>query len=523
MKMKYYSLFFLLVFVAAALDVRAIENMCCENSFCKTECPRGPRGHRGHRGHKGNTGATGSTSLTDLVIPNLTVINFSATDAVITNLTVLSCIDGVCIVGLTITDLVAVSADIDCDLTVGCNISMSDSISGDVGNIIKNGVSFIHTYPAASLNTFVGEGAGNFSMTGAQNTALGASVLMNNTTGAGNTAMGALSLLSNTTGQHNTAVGTSALQSNTSGWFNTAVGYLSMFINTTGSLNVAIGDTSMSNNITGMQNVAIGVSTFASGDSNVIIGYDGGNNGSQNVGIGMRNLFNCNSNQNVAIGFDSMAGSSSANGNNVAIGYLALQNAQGGFNIAIGSSAGNGSTLNSSANNIYIANNGIDESGAIRIGTLGTHTSCFIQGIEGVTVPGAVPVLIDGAGQLGTILSTRRVKHNIRDMDVDSEVIYELNPVIFVYNNDPSETEQYGLIAEEVEKVFPGIVVRDAEGQPHTVQYQVLPILLLNEVQKQHAALEQQKIDFSHALEIINNRLAALEKHPKNVSNLTSA
>jgi hypothetical protein len=450
----------------------------------------------------------------------------SVADVVIT-----SCIDSICINNLSVVnelvsgtlsvnDLFAGSADIDCDLTVGCNISMSDSISGDVGNIIKNGVSFIHTYPAASLNTFVGAGAGNFSMTGTQNSALGASALMNNTTGAGNTAMGALSLLSNTTGQHNTAVGTGALLSNTLGWFNTAVGYLSMFINTTGSLNVAVGDTSMTNNITGAQNVAVGVSTFASGDNNVIVGYNAGNNGSQNIGIGASSLFNINSNQNVALGYGSMAGSSSANGNNTAIGYLALQNVQGGSNIAIGSNAGTASVSNTSNNNIYIGTVGADESGAIRIGTLGTHTTCFIQGIEGVTVAGSVPVLINAAGQLGTILSTRKVKHDIQKMADDSESIYQLNPVTFVYNNDPSETKQYGLIAEEVDQAFPALVVRDADGNPYTVQYQVLPVLLLNEVQKQHAALEQQKADFSHVLEMINNRLVVLEKHPKNLSNL---
>ncbi len=449
----------------------------------------------------------------------------------VADLIITSCIDAVCINNLSVVDevvsgtlsvndLFVGATDINCDLTVGCNISLNDSVSEDIGNVIKNGMPFIHTYPAASLNTFVGQAAGNFSMTGTQNTAFGASSLMNDTTGAGNTAMGAISLLSNTTGQHNTAVGTGVLLSNTTGSFNTGIGYLSMFLNTTGRLNVAIGDTSMANNITGSQNVVLGVSSFASGDDNVIMGYNAGNNGSQNVGIGVNNLFNCDSDQNVAIGYRSMVSSSSINGNNVALGYEALSNVQGGFNIAIGSSAGNGSTLSSSANNIYIANNGTDESGAIRIGTLGTHTNCFIQGIEGVTVAASVPVLIDGAGQLGTVLSTRTVKHDIRDMNEVSEVIYKLNPVTFVYNDDPLEVQQYGLIAEEVAQVFPQIVVLGSDGQPRTVQYQVLPVLLLNEVQKQRAALEQQEIDFSHALEIINNRLLALESHSKGLSNV---
>ena len=229
---------------------------------------------------------------------------------------------------------------------------------------------------------------------------------------------------------------------------------------------MAVGDTSMSNNVTGSQNVAVGVSTFTSGDNNVIIGYNAGNDGSQNIGIGASSLFNIESDQNVAVGYGTMAGSSSLNGNNVALGYEALFNVQGGFNIGIGSSAGNGSTLASSNNNIYIANNGVDESGAIRVGTLGTHATCFIQGINGVTTGLAgVPVLVDGNGQLGTVSSSKLFKHDIQHMGSDSEIIYQLNPVTFVFNNDSSETKQYGLIAEDVERVFPAIVVRDFNGQ----------------------------------------------------------
>ena len=80
--------------------------------------------------------------------------------------------------------------------------------------------------------------------------------------------------------------------------------------------------------------------------------------------------------------------------------------------------------------------------------------------------------------------STKRVKHNIQDMNEDSAAIYNLRPVTFAYNHDVSETKQYGLIAEETETVFPGIVVKDEDGQPATVQYHILPALLLNELQK---------------------------------------
>jgi Chaperone of endosialidase len=165
--------------------------------------------------------------------------------------------------------------------------------------------------------------------------------------------------------------------------------------------------------------------------------------------------------------------------------------------------------LATSDNNIYIANNGTDESGAIRVGTLGTHTTCFIQGINGVTTGlAAIPVLVDGNGQLGTVSSSIRFKHDIAEMGDDSEIIYQLNPVTFVFNNDSSETKQYGLIAEEVEQVFPAIVVRDPNGNPVTIQYQVLPVLLLNELIKQRELIEWQNM----IIENMNNRLMVLEQ-----------
>jgi hypothetical protein len=93
-------------------------------------------------------------------------------------------------------------------------------------------------------------------------------------------------------------------------------------------------------------------------------------------------------------------------------------------------------------------------------------------------------------------------------MGNESASILNLRPVTFAYNTDASETKQYGLIAEEVEQVFPAIVVRDADGQPKTVQYHVLPVLLLNEVQKLHATVENQQV----AIEDMNNRLIVLEQ-----------
>jgi hypothetical protein len=208
---------------------------------------------------------------------------------------------------------------------------------------------------------------------------------------------------------------------------------------------------------------------------------------------------------NTAIGHDALSANTTGQFN-VAVGTLALINSTGGSNTAIG--VGAGSNLTTGNGNIYIVNNGVaTESDTTRVG--GTQTRAFIAGVRGVTtgVADAVTVLIDSAGQLGTVNSTRRVKEDIGEMGEASAGLLQLRPVTFRYRQamaDGSKPLQYGLIAEEVAEVMPELVVYDSEGQPQTVQYHVLPALLLNELQRQHAEvetlraqLEQQKAELA--------------------------
>jgi len=476
--------------------------------------------------------------LENLCVDNL-VVNNCMSDLCVNTLSVVD----VSVSGLlSVNEAIIGNLDIACDLVVGCNLMLNDSINPSVGNVVKNGRRFGHTYPAGSENTFVGENAGNFTSTGTENTGFGFEVLEDNTTGFSNVGKGWSALTSNTTGSRNVGVGHSALRSNitgldntgvgnsaleantvgernvavgssamlvnTTGIRNTSVGVSAMQNNTTGSFNVGVGQAALINNITGDNNVAIGDNAWSSGSENVMIGANSGNNGSRNIGIGFQTLVAVNSDRNVAVGYNSM-GSSIVNGDNTALGYQALRFVRGSFNIGIGSGAGQGSSLATSNNNIYVANAGINESGAIRIGTNGTHTTCFIQGISGATTGlAAIPVLVDANGQLGTISSSATRKHDIRDMKDVSSVIYKLRPVTFAFNGDKTEAMQYGLIAEEVEQVFPAIVVKGADGKPYSVQYHVLPVLLLNELIKQ-------KEEFSAAIERVNNRLMALEQSIK--------
>jgi hypothetical protein len=180
--------------------------------------------------------------------------------------------------------------------------------------------------------------------------------------------------------------------------------------------------------------------------------------------------------------------------NNTATGYQTLDsNTTGSFNIALGNNAG--FNLTTGINNIDIGNPGVTgESKIIRIGKQGTQTNSYIAGISGVTVPTGIPVIVDTTGHLGTTTSSARFKEGIKAMDKTSEAILALKPVIFRYTHDldPEGIPQFGLVAEEVEKVNPDLVARDEEGKAYTVRYEAVNAMLLNEFLKEHKTVQEQ-------------------------------
>ncbi len=211
------------------------------------------------------------------------------------------------------------------------------------------------------------------------------------------------------------------------------------------------------------------------------------------VGINAGNFITSGSGQNSAFGVNALMANTTGV-SNVALGYQALiANTVGSNNIAIGPQAGK--TITTGSDNIYInADAAIaSESSTTRIGT--SQTSCYIAGINTVGVAGD-GVVVGSDGQLGITLSSNRFKHDIEDMGNQSADILALRPVTFVYNGDETNTTQYGLIAEEVEELFPAIVARDENGMPYTVRYHILPVLLLNELQKQHMTIEAMKKNY---------------------------
>jgi len=175
----------------------------------------------------------------------------------------------------------------------------------------------------------------------------------------------------------------------------------------------------------------------------------------------------------------------------------ALYRNTGDNNIALGVSAGY--NLHTGNNNIYIGNAGNRaDNNKIRIGTVDSHKHTFIAGISGSTVAGGVGVIIDTDGHLGTIVSSARFKEDVKPMDQASEAILALKPVTFRYKHelDPDGVPQFGLVAEQVEKVNSDLVVRDKDGKPYSVRYEAVNAMLLNEFLKEHKAFveEQHKV-----------------------------
>jgi trimeric autotransporter adhesin len=167
------------------------------------------------------------------------------------------------------------------------------------------------------------------------------------------------------------------------------------------------------------------------------------------------------------------------------------------LNIALGSNAG--ANLTTGSNNIDIGNRGVaGDAAKIRIGKVGTQTATFIAGIHGVTVASGVGVVVASNGQLGTVTSSARFKEAIKPMDKASEAILALKPVTFRYKPeiDPKNVPQFGLVAEQVEKVNPDLVVHDSDGKPYTVRYEAVNTMLLNEFLKEHRRLEKQGKQF---------------------------
>ena len=343
-------------------------------------------------------------------------------------------------------------------------------------------------YPGA--NTAEGQEALFSLSTGAYNTAVGWLSLGSVTTGELNTGVGAGTLVFNTA-DGNTATGAGALFSNTSGFGNAANGSFALFSNTTGNNNTAVGREALVNNATGVSNTAVGREALSN---------------------------NATGNNNTAVGREALR-SNTTGESNVAIGRGALANSTTGVsNLALGIDAGN--QVSAASNVIAIGHTAADVS-----------ETTWIGNVFGVTTQSGTtaPVVVSDTGQLGTVASSERFKKDIATMEKTSEAILALRPVTFHYKSDTRETPQFGLVAEEVAKVDPALVLPDKEGKPYTVRYEAVNAMLLNEFLKEHRKNEEQEATIAllqnqiealtAGLQKMNARLEATKPAPQVVNN----
>src|SRR5262245_20124243 len=365
-------------------------------------------------------------------------------------------------------------------------------------------------------------------------TAAGDHALQALTSGAGNTAVGTFSLFSVTTGSFNTAVGAGALDLNT-GNSNTATGAAALLFNTDGTENTAHGTAALEFNETGVQNTATGAfalfsNTGPTGNSN----QPSGISGSFNTANGYRALFSNNGTFNTALGVSALQSNTIGNANTAAGGYALSNNTEGNFNTAFGNAAMGlnstgsdntaigGSALASATGSNCIAVGSQagslvgSSNNVIAIGSPGddVDNSCFIGNIRDVQTQNAnaVAVLVDSAGQLGTVSSSRRFKKDIKPMDKTSEAVLSLKPVTFHYKKDAKAIPQFGLVAEDVAEVNPDLVVRDKNGEIYSVRYDTVNAMLLNEFLKEHRHVREQDATIANLQKQVQALTAGLQK-----------
>jgi trimeric autotransporter adhesin len=376
-----------------------------------------------------------------------------------------------------------------------------------------------------SLNTAIGWQALNSNTSGNTNTAVGGNALFANSTGLDNVAVGynALSVgngnyntavgweaLNSNNGDNNTATGVQALYANTTGGANTGTGFGALYRNTTGNNNTASGYSALQGNTTGSYNSAFGLQALYSnttGSNNTASGFDAlfkNNTGAENTAYGESALYSSAGNYNTGVGFDAL-----------------YHHTSGTYNVALGWKAG--FALTTGSNNIDIDNQGeAGDNDTIRIGTEGTQTVTVIAGILTNSGASGAAVLIDANGRLGVAGSSERFKTAISPMGSNTQKLARLQPVTFKYKSDPTGMLRYGLIAEEVAKVYPELVLRSATGRIDGVRYDELAPILLNEVQLQAAEIrdlkQQQKTVGEMQKELVELHAALLKFQAKEES-----
>jgi hypothetical protein len=361
-------------------------------------------------------------------------------------------------------------------------------------------------------NTALGAGAATFNLTAIGVNAVGYFALYNNSGAAAsyNNAHGRQALYNNTTGTENNAFGDLALLSNVGGDHNVAVGDNGLEFNTSGDNNVAVGKDALQSNTTGSGNVAVGHLAL---NSNTTAGNPNGDGGS--VAVGHHALENADATpngDNNAVGYQALFTNVAGQYNN-AFGWHALLNATGSFNTAFGDGAG--AALTTGSGNVYIG----ATTGGAAVETDHTYIRNVYAGVATTRI-----VYVDSNDHVGTLLSSRRFKEDIRPMEEASQAILALEPVTFRYKKEfePSRTPMFGLIAEEVEKVDPNLVTRNAKGEVESVRYDAVGVMLLNEFLKEHKKVEEQQASISQLKSEMQTMVAQMKEQAAQIQKVSA-
>ena len=355
---------------------------------------------------------------------------------------------------------------------------------------------------SGTANTGVGWRALRSAGASGYSTAVGAGALVLNT-GDSNTAVGAAASLLNTTGTRTVAVGTAALVYNNAN-SNTAVGFEALNLsvaavtnaavgtfaaqnndssgNGTADFNTAVGGFALRDNVNGARNTAVGAGAIGSG-----------NGGNDNTAVGElagANYTGTESN-NICIGSDTQGTAGESNA--IRIGDASPS---GGIDVVTSGPLANAISIGSGLSTQGISILTLLGFGSVSIAnglqTTNGASTCFIGGIYNQAFgPQDMAVRVGNDNKLGTVVSSRRFKHDIKPMDNSSEAILSLKPVTFQYNSDTTNTPRVGLVAEDVAEVSRGLVIADKEGKPLSVRYEDVNVMLLNEFIKEHKKVEQ--------------------------------
>jgi DNA repair ATPase RecN len=148
-------------------------------------------------------------------------------------------------------------------------------------------------------------------------------------------------------------------------------------------------------------------------------------------------------------------------------------------------------------------------------GISGENDACYIKSVFGQTAPsGGTAVFIDANHKLGTMTSSRRFKEDINPMNNASDALFALNPVTFHYKKDidPTATSQFGLVAEDVEKVNRDLVAHDKDGKPYSVRYEQVNAMLLDEFLKEHKKVQEQQATIAELKSNLENLAATVKQ-----------